>query len=93
MKLYELFLPGKPRSQRLLITRGSAMRETYDFSNARKNPYSKKLKKSITIRVDEDALDYFKGLAGNIEVPYQTLINMYLKDCASHHRKLELNWK
>jgi predicted DNA binding CopG/RHH family protein len=69
------------------------MRETYDFSNARKNPYSKKLKKSITIRVDEDALDYFKGLAGNIEVPYQTLINMYLKDCASHHRKLELNWK
>jgi predicted DNA binding CopG/RHH family protein len=69
------------------------MRETYDFSNARKNPYSKKLKKSITIRVDEDALDYFKGLAGNIEVPYQTLINLYLKDCASHHRKLELNWK
>ena len=69
------------------------MRKTYDFSNARKNPYSKKLKKSITIRVDEDALEYFKGLAGNIEVPYQTLINMYLKDCASHHRKLELNWK
>ena len=69
------------------------MRESYDFSKARKNPYSKNLKKSITIRVDEDALEYFKDLAGKIEVPYQTLINMYLKDCASHHRQLELNWK
>ena len=69
------------------------MRESYDFSKSRKNPYAAKLKKSITIRVDEDALDYFKQLAGKVEVPYQTLINMYLKDCASHHRKLELNWK
>ena len=69
------------------------MRESYDFSKSRKNPYAAKLKKSITIRVDEDALDYFKQMAGKVEVPYQTLINMYLKDCASHHRKLELNWK
>jgi predicted DNA binding CopG/RHH family protein len=69
------------------------MRESYDFSKSRKNPYAKKLKKSITIRVDEDALEYFKGLAGKTEVPYQTLINLYLKDCASHHRQLELSWK
>ena len=69
------------------------MRESYDFSKSRKNPYAAKLKKSITIRVDEDALEYFKQLAGKVEVPYQTLINMYLKDCASHHRKLELSWK
>lgn len=69
------------------------MRESYDFSKSRKNPYAAKLKKSITIRVDEDALDYFKQMAGRVEVPYQTLINMYLKDCASHHRELELNWK
>lgn len=69
------------------------MRETYDFSKSRKNPYAKKLKKSITIRVDEDALDYFKDLAGKTEVPYQTLINLYLKDCANHHRELELRWK
>lgn len=69
------------------------MRENYDFSNSRPNPYVKKLKKSITIRVDEDALEYFKGMASKAEVPYQTLINLYLKDCASHHRKLQLNWK
>jgi predicted DNA binding CopG/RHH family protein len=69
------------------------MRESYDFSKSRKNPYAAKLKKSITIRVDEDALDYFKEMAGKVEVPYQTLINMYLKDCASHHRELELSWK
>ena len=69
------------------------MRESYDFSKSRKNPYVAKLKKSITIRVDEDALDYFKEMAGKVEVPYQTLINMYLKDCASHHRELELSWK
>ena len=68
------------------------MRKNYDFTNARPNPYVKKLKKSITIRVDEDALDYFKNLAGKIEVPYQTLINLYLKDCASHHRQLQLSW-
>jgi predicted DNA binding CopG/RHH family protein len=69
------------------------MRTNYDFSNSRSNPYAKKLKKSITIRVDEDALDYFKSLAEKSEVPYQTLINMYLKDCASHHRELQLSWK
>ena len=69
------------------------MREKYDFSNSRPNPYVKKLKKSITIRVDEDALEYFKGMANKAEVPYQTLINLYLKDCASHHRKLQLSWK
>jgi predicted DNA binding CopG/RHH family protein len=69
------------------------MRTNYDFSNSRPNPYAKKLKKSITIRVDEDALDYFKSLAEKSEVPYQTLINMYLKDCASHHRELQLSWK
>jgi predicted DNA binding CopG/RHH family protein len=69
------------------------MRESYDFSNSRKNPYAKKLKKAITIRIDSDSLDYFKSLANKVEVPYQTLINMYLKDCASHHRELQLKWR
>jgi predicted DNA binding CopG/RHH family protein len=69
------------------------MREFYDFSKAKPNPYVKKLKKAITIRVDEDALEYFKSLAGKVEVPYQTLINMYLKDCANQHRKLQVSWK
>jgi len=69
------------------------MRDNYDFSKARINPYARKLKKSITIRVDDDALSYFKELSSQSEVPYQTLINMYLKDCALHHRKLSLSWK
>jgi len=69
------------------------MFDSYDFSKSRKNPYVKKLKKAITIRVDEDVLEYFKGLAGKTEVPYQTLINMYLKDCANHNRELNLTWR
>jgi uncharacterized protein (DUF4415 family) len=69
------------------------MRDQYDFSKARPNPYAKKLKKSITIRVDEDALDYFKTMAKQSDVPYQTLMNMYLRDCAAHHRTLHLSWK
>jgi len=69
------------------------MFDSYDFSKSRKNPYVKKLKKAITIRVDEDVLEYFKGLAGKTEVPYQTLINMYLKDCANHNRELNITWR
>jgi predicted DNA binding CopG/RHH family protein len=69
------------------------MRKSYDFSDSKKNPYAKKLKKSITIKIDINALEYFKKLAAKTEVPYQTLINMYLKDCANHQRKLQLNWK
>jgi len=69
------------------------MLDSYDFSKSRKNPYVKKLKKAITIRVDEDVLEYFKGLAGKTEVSYQTLINMYLKDCANHNRELNITWR
>jgi len=69
------------------------MLDSYDFSKSRKNPYVKKLKKAITIRVDEDVLEYFKGLAGKAEVPYQTLINMYLKDCANRNRELNITWR
>ena len=69
------------------------MFDSYDFLKSRKNPYVKKLKKAITIRVDEDVLEYFKGLAGKTEVPYQTLINMYLKDCANHNRELNITWR
>jgi len=69
------------------------MREHYDFSKSIQNPYAKKLKKPITIRIDSDALSYFKDLSKKFEMPYQTLINMYLKDCAIHHKKLEVSWK
>lgn len=69
------------------------MRDDYDFSNSVKNPYAKKLKKQITIRVDEDAIDYFKALSEELGMPYQSLINLYLKDCADQQRKLNLSWK
>lgn len=69
------------------------MREQYDFSSARKNPYASQLKKSITIRLDEDAIWYFKGMAEETGIPYQSLINLYLKDCAASRRKLNLQWK
>jgi uncharacterized protein (DUF4415 family) len=69
------------------------MRDEYDFSKACKNPYSTQLKKSITIRLDEDSVGYFKAISEEVGIPYQTLINLYLRDCATSHRKLNLNWK
>ena len=69
------------------------MRKEYDFSTARKNPYAAQLKKQITIRLDEDSITYFKAISEDIGIPYQSLINLYLRDCAATHRKLDLNWK
>ena len=72
------------------------MRDNYDFSNSIKNPYLKKLKrqkKQITIDVDEDTINYFKMMAENKGVPYQNLINLYLRDCAISGRELQISWK
>jgi len=69
------------------------MRDEYDFSNARKNPYAAQLKKSVTIRLDEDSIAYFKAMSEEAGIPYQSLINLYLRDCASSGRKLDLAWK
>ena len=69
------------------------MREEYDFSKAKKNPYASQLKKPITIRLDEDSVTYFKTVSEEVGIPYQSLINLYLRDCAVSHRKLNLNWK
>jgi uncharacterized protein (DUF4415 family) len=68
------------------------MRKHYDFSKARPNPYAKLLKKPVTIRLDTDTVEYFKDLAKDAEIPYQTLINLYLRDCASTKRRLDLRW-
>ena len=70
------------------------MREHYDFSkmNGKKNPYLKHLKQSVTIRLDRDSVEYFKSLADENNIPYQTLINLYLRDCAMNHRKLQTQW-
>ena len=69
------------------------MRKEYDFSKARKNPYASRLKKQITIRLDEESITYFKAISEEVGVPYQSLINLYLRDCAVSQRKLNLNWK
>jgi predicted DNA binding CopG/RHH family protein len=68
------------------------MRAEYDFSAARPNPYAKHLKKQITIRLDVSAIDYFKEQASDTGIPYQSLINLYLTDCAANHRTLNLSW-
>jgi uncharacterized protein (DUF4415 family) len=68
------------------------MRKEYDFTEARKNPYAAQLKKQITIRLDEDSIGYFKGISEQVGIPYQSLINLYLRDCAAQSRKLDLSW-
>jgi predicted DNA binding CopG/RHH family protein len=68
------------------------MRKEYDFTAAKKNPYAAQLKKQITIRLDEESIGYFKSISQDAGIPYQSLINLYLRDCAASHRKLNLNW-
>lgn len=68
------------------------MRKEYDFSKSVKNPYAKHLKKQVTLRLGTDVIDYFKKLAKESGVPYQSLINLYLQDCAQSHKKLKLKW-
>ncbi len=69
------------------------MRKAYDFSKARKNLYASMLKKPITIRLDEDSVSYFKSIFEEVGIPYQSLINLYLRDCAATHKKLNLSSK
>jgi len=69
------------------------MRKEYDFSTARRNPYAARLKKPVTIRLDEATIAYFKQLAEETRIPYQTLINLYLRDCAATGRKLAMHWR
>ena len=69
------------------------MRKKYNFSKARPNPYAKRLKRQITIRLDEETLAYFKRLAEDAEIPYQTLINFYLRECARARKRPSMRWK
>jgi uncharacterized protein (DUF4415 family) len=69
------------------------MRTQYDFSKSRKNPYATQLKKQITIRLDQESIRYFKAVSQDVGIPYQSLINLYLRDCAASNRKLNLRWK
>lgn len=69
------------------------MKKNYDFSNSIKNPYAKRLKKQVTIRIEKDTLDYFKSIAVEIDIPYQKLINLFLRNCAENREKPKLSWK
>lgn len=68
------------------------MKDEYDFSNAKKNPYAKKLKKQITINIDNETINYFKNQSEISGIPYQTLINLYLTDCAVNKKQLQVTW-
>ena len=70
------------------------MKSEYDFSKmkGRKNPYASKLKKQVTIRMSEDIIAYFKAMSEETGIPYQSLINLYLRDCVAKNRKLDVNW-
>ena len=68
------------------------MRKEYDFSKARSNPYAKHLKRQVTIRLDGETIAYFKQLATKTGIRYQTLINLYLRECASSRKKLTMKW-
>ena len=68
------------------------MRKEYDFSRGRRNPYAARLKRQVTIRLDQKTIQYFKGLSDETGIPYQTLINLYLRDCAATQKRLSLAW-
>ncbi len=69
------------------------MRKEYDFSASRKNPYAAQLKKPVTIRLDQESVVYFKSMSEETGIPYQSLINLYLKECATSKKRINLAWK
>jgi predicted DNA binding CopG/RHH family protein len=68
------------------------MRKENDFSKSRKNPYAKQLKRQITIRLDSTSVDYFKKMGAELGMPYQNLINLFLRDCAVRKRRPIIEW-
>lgn len=68
------------------------MRKEYDFSTSRKNPYAQRLRKPVTLRLDVQSVEYFKAMAADLGMPYQNLINLFLRDCAAEGRRPQLQW-
>lgn len=70
------------------------MKAEYDLGKmkSRKNPYARQLKKTVTIRLSEDVITYFKAMAEEAGMPYQSLIDLYLRDCVAQHRKVQISW-
>lgn len=69
------------------------MREEYDFTNAKRNPYTKRNKVQVTMKIDSETIEYFKQRSETYGIPYQTLINLYLADCAKNKKELQMMWK
>ena len=69
------------------------MRKHYDFSQAKPNPYAKRLKREVTVRLDEGRVEYFESIAAETGIPTRTLINLYLRECAASRKRLALHWK
>jgi uncharacterized protein (DUF4415 family) len=68
------------------------VRKEYDFSTRKKNAHAERLRKSVTIRLDVSVIAYFKAMSDEVGIPYQTLVNLYLRDCAANNRRLNLDW-
>jgi predicted DNA binding CopG/RHH family protein len=88
-----VFSPPGGRQRTKTLRGEQIMRKSYDFSHARRNPYAKRLKKAVTIRLQADIIDYFKAMSSETGIPYQNLINLYLLDCATEGRRLALEWR
>ena len=75
--------------------KGKKMKDEYDLSmmKSRPNPYAKQLKKQVTMRLEEEVIDYFKSMSERAGIPYQSLINLYLKDCVRSRRQLTMSWE
>jgi len=69
------------------------MRKHYDFSQAKPNPYAKRLKREVTVELDEGTVEYFEAIAAETGIPARTLINLYLRECAASRKRLALRWK
>jgi uncharacterized DUF497 family protein len=85
---------AKQPNEKALSIKVVSMKAEYDLSKlkSRKNPYASKLKKPVTMRLSEDVVTYFKGMADEAGIPYQSLINLYLRDCIATHRKVQIKW-
>jgi uncharacterized protein (DUF4415 family) len=92
MRLSESFLQEKQNPTKKSNMEHD-MRKEYDFTNAKPNPYVKKLRKQISIRIDVDTIDYFKMKAEETGIAYQNLINLYLTDCAIHKKNVNIVWE
>lgn len=93
MKLYGLFQQEKQQNPNRNNMQGVYMRDEYDFSNAIKNPYVAKNKQQITIRLDQQVIDYFKNMSEETGMPYQNIINYYLLQCVKEEKQMVIQFQ